>query len=328
MPFELQREQGSIRNAETTMHILGHNRRVRSAFGDMHLGGFTITELLVTMGVIAVLSGLLLPAVQHAREASRRTECRNNLKQLGLALHNHQSTEGFFPGFVVGPGWRHQILPYLEQEKPVVSSTGQVTGGPKKLALFGCPSDPIATGELTGEGHSYYINDGHGGTLRDGFYQTEELDRVRPRDITDGLSNTVALAERRAIPDAVNVGTNFADDAVWGKRITRKTSAYIADFDLFADECEAHSVVPLLTIFLPHNYNHIQTPNRHSCYNGSPDERFAFSPMAITSSSLHSGMVYAAFADGSVRAITDSIDRQVWRAIGTRHGGELVPGQW
>jgi len=310
------------------MHILAHNRRARSAIGEMHRGGFTITELLVTMGVIAVLSGLLLPAVQHAREAARRTECRNNLKQLGLALHNHQLTEGFFPGFTVGLGWQFQILPYIEQEKPVVSSIGKVTGGPKNAAIFGCPSDPFATGATTGEAHSYYMNNGHGETLMDGFYQTDELERVRPRDITDGLSNTVALAERRAIPSSVNVGTNFADDAVWGKRITRKTIAYISDFDLFADECEAHSVVPLMTIFLPQNYNHIQTPNRQSCYNGSPDGRFAYSPAAITSSSLHSGMVQTAFADGSVHPITDSIDRQIWRAIGTRHGGELVPGEW
>ena len=312
------------------MRNTSSNCQVRHALEEIPRAGFTITELLVTMGVIAVLSGILLPAVQQAREAARRTQCKNNLKQLGIALHNHQSADGFFPGFGNGSGWIYKILPHIEQEQPTVSSTGKVTGGPENLTLFACPSDPFASGNRRGAAYSYYISNGHGDNFRDGFYMSDQLKPVRPQDITDGLSNTVALAERKAIPNpSTNVGTNFSDDTVWGGRIVRKTSAPIADFDLFADECESHSVLPLIAVFYPGHYTHIQTPNRHSCTNGPPNNNAqAYSPMAITASSVHIGLVNAVFADGSVHSISDSIDRQVWRAIGTRHGGELVPSVW
>src|SRR5262245_45554919 len=91
--------------------------------------GFTLTEVLVVIAIIAVLIGLLLPAVQTAREAARRTQCANNLKQLGLALHNHHDTHGAFPpafvnkgpygttGFSFTHGWSPCLLPYIERQQ-------------------------------------------------------------------------------------------------------------------------------------------------------------------------------------------------------------------
>ena len=129
--------------------------------------GFTLIELLVVIAIIAVLIALLLPAVQQAREAARRTQCRNNLKQLGLALHNYHDSFGLFPpGYVdrngnpnitpdndQGPGWGWSafLLPYMDQN-PVynqinfsvgvgLGSNAQISQLP--LNMFQCPSDPL-----------------------------------------------------------------------------------------------------------------------------------------------------------------------------------------
>ena len=120
------------------------------------------------------------------------------------------------------------------------------------------------------------------------------------------------------------VGNDFGNDAVWHHRIVRKTASFINDRDLFADECEFHSVPPLATQYIELHYNTIQTPNRHSCVNGETGTGRASEFAAITASSLHTGGVNVAMADGSVRFVSDSIDRSVWRAIGTRNGNETV----
>ena len=122
---------------------------------------FTLIELLVVIAIIAVLIALLLPAVQQAREAARRTQCKNNLKQIGLALHNYHDTANKFPsGYVqvdladytkhVRHGWGSMILPYLDQA-PLYATLLFSIDGPQapwknELPAWKCPSDPNTQG--------------------------------------------------------------------------------------------------------------------------------------------------------------------------------------
>ena len=223
--------------------------------------GFTLIELLVVIAIIAVLIALLLPAVQQAREAARRTECKNHLKQIGLALHNYHDVHRKFP-----PGWVQQrvsrsnwswgagILPYIDQA-PLSNALSvgspeylaQSLLDPQKIALmqkgasvFRCPSDtapevntghaltdanlvvvPVATANFVG------IHDGDFWEAVTGnvFQGTFRFNRcVSFRDITDGASNTAQVGERNwRISDAA--GTTFnCDSAVFiGVRGTGST---------------------------------------------------------------------------------------------------------
>ncbi len=302
-----------------------HQNRLRVA---RHRAGATIIELMVVMGIIGLLMALLIPAVQQSRESSRRISCRSNLKQIITAFHEHQETHGWFPGTTVErEHWEVRILPYLEQPKPVIAANGAQTGGPGPVPVYRCPSDFWATGRIAMFELSYYINAGHGWGLRDGFYMTHTAGPIYPRDVTDGLSNTAALSEKLAAPSqAESYSVPFTDDSYWHHRVVRKTASFIADYDSFADECEDRSLPATVAQISEASYNHIQTPNRNSCTNGDRNSPLATLHMAIAASSLHSGGVNMAFGDGAVRFVADGIDRKVWRALGTRNGGEAVSG--
>ena len=195
--------------------------------------GFTLIELLVVIAIIAVLVALLLPAVQQARESARRAQCKNNLKQFGIGLHNYlDSHKAFPPGYITAAnitapcpntahrfGWGTFVLPFMDQQglyealAPdgcALPTSGTLIGGKALLQApltgFRCPSD---TGNDVNSYRSSYSTSNYGISTDIGNGNT----RVRDRDITDGMSNTLLVAERELDTKA---GTEQVGMIVWG----------------------------------------------------------------------------------------------------------------
>lgn len=194
--------------------------------------GFTLIELLVVIAIIAILIALLLPAVQQAREAARRTQCKNNLKQIGIALHNYHDVHGGFPPGVIrkvilanqqvehGWGWQTYLLPFIDQAplyniinpqgQPLPPSTATLGGVPNVLQTvvpaYVCPSSglPGANPDRSNYGGSSYLGvSGHFANLSTSpittYAQGGTLfpeSHINLRDITDGSTNTIIVGER------------------------------------------------------------------------------------------------------------------------------------
>jgi prepilin-type N-terminal cleavage/methylation domain-containing protein/prepilin-type processing-associated H-X9-DG protein len=240
---------------------------------------FTLIELLVVIAIIAVLIGLLLPAVQKVRAAAARSQCQNNLKQMGLAMHAYHDTyHAFPPAFDANNyGWAVWILPFVEQENlyKAIDPTGgaALAVNPltaQKLAVYACPSDPTPG-----------VNPYFAGYARSNYVVSEQVSDGRsaiPMSyVTDGTSNTMMIGER----DALNqVG------ALWPGRDTVTAGAGVA------------SVIgrPTWPINTPYAGG---TP----CCTGDTAAnctRFAWA-------SLHTGGANFAFCDGSVHFLHNGI---------------------
>ena len=304
----------------------------------------------MVIAIIAILIGLLLPAVQKVREAASRAKCQNNLKQLGLAMHNYESANNTFPSarkpfpLVFSPIAR--MLPYVEQAnleklldftQPPLDFYGTGTNpndnsspnAPSKmtLTLLLCPSDgvgPKVPGSEYG-GTNYVACVGTGtisyGLIADGdgiFTQVPQ----RILSITDGTSNTVAFAETLLGNGATSTGSTPGDYrrelySLTGGADTTPTACEGATGGAWAGTRSAKWIDGHYGSTL---YNHYYTPNSKNwdCGNGSHNK-------GLTSArSSHTGGINVLFADGSLHFIRDSIDSTTWRNLSTRAGSEVI----
>lgn len=302
--------------------------------------GFTLIELLVVIAIIGILIALLLPAVQQAREAARRTSCKNNLKQVGIALHNYHDVHGVFPpGWVGvedglhaahdgdnGAGWALQILPFIDQKNlwDQFDSRHSIAEEENEsilrvtLPTFLCPSDPQPRiFHVDADDHEH----GHIQGITQGGHEHEEGEMDLPTASYVGVFGTEELhiCEEHAEDHTQCVGNGvfFHNSSVAISDIVDGTSSTMAVGERRSNrDLEWYSTwvgVPPggVEAFQRVLGSADHTPNH-------PDAHFD------DFSSRHIGGSQFVFADGHVRFIGDGIDPRVYAAIATIHGHEVV----
>ena len=305
--------------------------------------GFTLIELLVVIAIIAILIGLLLPAVQKVREAAARLQCTNNLKQIGLAMMNYESTYNRFPaGYldnmttnpvntaatgnpdpVIGWGWGALILPYLEQEalyKSInINSIAMNDSSAAAIAFrktvikgFLCPSDDtgLNTFTISGTGGNFEVaKSSYAGVNGQG--ELADFDCA----LGSGMflrGRGVSIAEvTDGLSNTLFVGERSSKSAKHATGTLPGVCTWVGA--LPGGDLDGESVA-LFVLGHTGEPGHAHKPN-------SP------TPHAEDFTSKHSGGVNFLFGDGSVRFITDSIDDDTWVRLGTRAGGE-APGNY
>jgi prepilin-type N-terminal cleavage/methylation domain-containing protein/prepilin-type processing-associated H-X9-DG protein len=308
-----------------------------------HRRAFTLIELLVVIAIIAVLIGLLLPAVQSAREAARRSQCVNNLKQIGIAAHNYHDQAGALPGAylvyqVTSFSALSMMLPQMEQSplynalnfSLIYSHEANSTVLMADIGGFICPSDLPNPIRARG-GQTNYMADmgswivwqaatGPNAGLpgpNGAFFGNSS---TRFSAVTDGLSNTGFFSER-AMADGSNAIVSPKTDVFF-------SPAAPTTLDDAVTLCRAVDVTNLsnqFPLFMgapwvngQHVFQHVAGPNSRSC------GFFTALRANMPPSSRHPGGVNLLLGDGSVRFTKDTIDLATWRALGTISGGEAI----
>jgi len=323
---------------------------------------FTLVELLVVIAIMGVLTGLLLPAVQAAREAARRSDCTNRLRQMALATLMFHDAKRTFPIARQGDedasfGQHTELFPFLEEGS--ITFQFDYKKAPKNnparlitVAVFLCPSDiedrmqdqNLAANQFQWGKNNYRASAGSefGLTSESGSVTAKEQNSgifltnqaIKLAQVTDGSSHTALFSE------AIRGDGNDNNIEVESDLFQIKKNATTNTTQKVYDAAMALNLGTMLgstkqTSFAGRNwingnymttrYNHVMPPNTFSVTRGnSPNNNGG----AVTASSRHSGGVNLALADGSVRFVQDDISLAIWRALGSRAGNETVPGDF
>ncbi|WP_437192744.1 DUF1559 family PulG-like putative transporter [Planctomicrobium sp. SH527] len=332
-----------------------------------HQRGFTLIELLVVIAIIAILVALLLPAVQQAREAARRSQCKNNMKQIGLALHNYHDVYNLLPAGSLGPtvhqtsgiknsiNWRVSILPYLEQSTvynqlnfSASFAAGRTAAdayqGNRVLSglvvdAFRCPSSALPTfptdyTNRDGENILFY-NPGQGMGIHyiaisgaaPNFSWTQTTGYVdcgggwscstgaMPVNmsfgfsrLTDGLSNTILIAEQSGLVDGEDLTSNYYGGWHGARRL----------YDINSPSCQSGGTRDswqagvTCVRWLP-NSSMIHKASSGRPYNNN-----------TILNSFHTGGIHVVLGDGSVRFVSDNVDFQTFKKLAMKDDGQVI----
>jgi prepilin-type N-terminal cleavage/methylation domain-containing protein len=325
--------------------------------------GVTLVELLVVIAVVATLVGLVLPAVQAARERGRNTWCGNNLRQIALAAAAHETARGWFPVGAESRAWAQQaghphpffrwsalahLGPYLEERDtfealdlslPLYGLGYQVTAANRQpvsrvIQTFLCPSDKGAAVEAGFGPTNYAASTGSGDQGgrpfgADGIYFVNS--RTRAKDIMDGLAKTAAFSESI-------LGASPKTPAAAAQADPRLAYAWVLNVPITETRCSAATSWNLNEYrgfswadgqFRTTLYNHQRLPNDSRidciCNFDTPDITRRYASYGWRAArSRHPGGVNVACADAAVRFVADDVDATVWKAAATRAGGESL----
>lgn len=326
---------------------------------------FTLVELLVVIAIIGILIALLLPAVQAAREAARRTSCTNNMRQCALALHNYHDTHRKFPGLGASSkasfSIQARLLPYAEQSnlQDLVDfkqalfvgghgtgslNTAQAEAARTVVPMFRCPSDggedqftsygaseeqPLAGGNLV-----VCIGSGQG-TDYDVRYRTDGLfyysSGTSFRNITDGTSNTIVFSETLLGNQENTTELGEAQRQIacvsYSPNSGAPGLAGLVDADVASVVSGASSFKGMRGAGWIVGKTYTSMFHTYMPPNTPVPDLYSMGIGYFAARSLHPGGVNTSLADGSVRFVSDTVDLTTWRSLGTVSGGE-VPGEF
>lgn len=304
--------------------------------------GLTVLEVLVAIGIVGLIAALVTPAVQQVRASSRRVRCSNNLRQVGQAMSSIAESDGRFPTSQQPKSAHLRLLPYLDGQNLYDAITTGVSPSSWIVPALACPDDEVVAERMRQVGDAnYYLNLGTQFSRRspeyNGFCKSHAHD-TGVREITDGASQTVAFSERLVRPtDAIRFTKEQLEAQPRRFFWWTETRYYARNEALAVDNCLNHRTTPIPqsagvnmgNYQAAHGYNHLLAPNAPSCYNGPEDMGADFQLMLVSASSNHRGGVNALMVDGSCHFVNNSILPEVWAALGTRAGQDLVGnGAW
>lgn len=290
--------------------------------------GFTLVELLMMITIIGILIALLLPAVQAAREAARRIQCANNLKQFGLAIQNYHEANGLFPSMgkirKYPPGEGHSLhgipLPYIEQLglkdqmdlNLDIRTEPNFSLGKTKLALFDCPSDDYETDQIFSAVDNQWPATNYVGVMGAGLNgEVVSLsDAVCSDYFTDGLFVPYKSRSMADVRDGTS-STLAMGEMYYNKRSWIKGAYYNGS------PSSQLCVISAKNVAFP-----INTPEELACYHPCTTRTCFFNELPM--GSYHPGGAQFAFVDGSVHFLNDTINFATYQAMATIAGGEII----